>query len=385
LRFDTHALFQKLLASVPTYARYLTLAEIRAQIDTLREEPGFAVTTIGQSAEGRPIEMIQYDGGADRTLLLWGFEDPTEPICALTMFWLCDQLRARNAEFMRFRCNWAIIPTINPDGVLRNEEWFLAPGDLRTFAGGSWETPYDRTLYWEAAATSPEMAAWRGAVTALTPDVLFDMHDESHFPAAGYQVFLSSTIESSLMEAHLAFVRSTGMPIVDPPVAPPSMIRDPRRSVAFAFTVNPDCIAFQDEACGYALSETARDQGSSAPQQVAVVEAIDRYLQLLNLVCDDDVVRLESAKSQARYARHLIVNGENGGKPLAVSCCALRVLRRQGCAAEADALMHVFWQYIVSQARPEALRVIPIRHQVRVQLHLLFTVLAGRGYLLASP
>jgi len=376
------ALLQKLLAPVPTYAHYLTLAEIRAQIDALREEPGFAVTTIGQSAEGLPIDMIQYGGGSDRTVLLWGFEDPTEPTGALTMFWLCDQLRARNPQLMRFRCNWAIIPTINPDGVLRNEEWFLAPGDLRVFAGGSWDTAYDRILYWEAPGTYPEMAAWRAAVTALTPDVLFDMHDESHFPAPGYQVFLSSAIESSLMEAHLAFVESTGMPIVDQPVQPPSRIRDPRRSVAFAFEVNPDCLVFQDEACGYALSTSAFDHEWSASQQATVRDAVDHYLQLLDLIKDDDVVRIESAKSQARHAREL--RPEDGAKALAVSCCALRVLRRQGYAREADALQDVFWQYITSQAPPEAVRTIPIRDQVRVQLHLLFTVLAERGYLLTS-
>lgn len=378
------ALLQKLLASAPVYAHYLTLAQIRAQIDALREEPGFVVTTIGQSAEGLPIDMIRYDGGADRTVLLWGFEDPTEPIGALSMFWLCDQLRARNAGLMRFRCNWAIIPTINPDGVWRNEEWFLAPGDLRAFAGGSWEPPYERILYWDAPTIYPEMAAWRAAVTALSPDVLFDMHDESHCPAPGYYVLLSSAIDRSLMEAHLAFVRSTGMPVADEPIAPPSSIRDPRRSIAFAFGVNPDCMAFFDEALGYVLSPSTPDHGRTIPEQATVCDAIDRYLQLLGPIKDDDVARIRSANSHARHARHLIVNGENGAKPMAVSCCALRVLRRQGYAREADAIDDVFWQYISSQAPPEGVRTIPIRDQVRVQLHLLFTVLAERGYLVTS-
>ncbi len=375
---------QELLGSVPTYARYLTLAQIRAQIDALREESGFAVTTLGQSAEGLPIDMIRYDGGADRTVLLWGFEDPTEPICALSMFWLCDQLRARNPGLMRFQCNWAIIPTINPDGVWRNEEWFLAPGDLRAFAGGSWEPPYERILYWDAPTIYPEMAAWRAAVTALSPDVLFDMHDESHCPASGYYVLLSSPIDGGLMEAHLAFVRSMGMPVADEPIAPPSSIRDPRRSIAFAFGVNPDCMAFFDEALGYVLSTSTRNDGHAVPEQATVCDAIDRYLQLLGLIEDDDVARIESASSHARYARHLIVNGENGAKAMAVSCCALRVLRDQGYAREADAIDDVFWRYISSQAPPEAVRTIPIRNQVRVQLHLLFTVLADRGYLLTS-
>jgi hypothetical protein len=280
---------------------------------------------------------------------------------------------------MRFQYNWAIIPTINPDGVLRNEEWFLAPGDLRVFAGGSWEPPYERIMYWNASTACPEMAAWRAVVTALAPDVLFDMHDESHFPAPGYYVLLSSAIDGGLMDAHLAFVRSTGMPVADRPVAPPSSIRDPRRSVAFAFEVNPDCIAFFDEVLGYALSASALDHDWSASQQAAVRDAIDRYLQLLDLIRDDDVVRIESAKSQARHAREL--RPEDGAKALAVSCCALRVLRRRGYAHEADAIDDVFWQYVSSQAPPEAVRAIPIRDQVRVQLHLLFTVLTQRGYL----
>ncbi len=219
-------------------------------------------------------------------------------------------------------------------------------------------------------------------MTALAPDVLFDMHDESHFPAPGYYVLLSSAIDERLMDAHLAFVRSTGMPVADQPVAPPSSIRDPRRSVAFAFEVNPDCIAFFDEVLGYALSTSALDHDWSASQQATVRDAIDHYLQLLDLIKDDDVVRIESARSQARHAKEL--RPEDGAKALAVSCCAVRVLRRQGYGREADALQDVFWQYIASQAPPEAVQAIPIRDQVRVQLHLLFTVLTQRGYLLVA-
>ncbi len=121
-------LLQKLLASVPTYTRYLTLEQICRQTDALRNQPGFTIETIGQSAKGMPIAMIRYDGCYDRTVLLWGFEDPTEPVGALSMFWLGGQLRWRNPQLMRFQCNWAIIPTINPDGVKRNEGWFRAPG-----------------------------------------------------------------------------------------------------------------------------------------------------------------------------------------------------------------------------------------------------------------
>jgi hypothetical protein len=137
-----------------------------------------------------------------------------------------------------------------------------------------------------------------------------------------------------------------------------------------------------DEALGYALSARTPNHDWSASQQAAVRDAIDRYLEILDLVSDDDVVRVESAKSQARHAREL--RPEDGAKALAVSCCALRVLRRQGYAHEADALQDVFWQYISSQAPSEAVRTIPIRDQVRVQLHLLFTVLTQRGYLSAS-
>jgi hypothetical protein len=139
-------LVQKLLASVPTYTRYLTLEQICRQTDALRNQPGFTIETIGQSAKGMPIAMIRYDGGYDRTVLLWGFEDPTEPVGALSVFWLGGQLRRRNPQLMRFQCNWAIIPTINPDGVKRNEGWFRAPGDLHAFLHGAWEPPYEQVL-----------------------------------------------------------------------------------------------------------------------------------------------------------------------------------------------------------------------------------------------
>jgi hypothetical protein len=45
------------------------------------------------------------------------------------------------------------------------------------------------------------MVALRKAITALRPDVLYDMHDESHFPAPGYKVFLSSPVDDESIQA----------------------------------------------------------------------------------------------------------------------------------------------------------------------------------------
>ena len=275
-------LFQELLTSVPEYNHYLTGDEMHKRIDEFRSHPGFIIETIGHSMNALPIEMLRYDRGYDRSVLLWGFEDPTEPVCALSMFWLCEQLRLQSSPVLRFECNWGIIPTINPDGLQLNEEWFSAPGDMHAFLRGAWQPPDEQILYWNPSLARPEMSALHHAITTIKPDVLFDMHDESHFPAPGYQVFLSSPIDSGAIADHLAYATAQGMPLLDAPIMDPALLRNPDMSVAMAYTVRPDCFVLIDEVCGYATSMKADDSGYCTAEKTTVLQTIDSYLVQLD-------------------------------------------------------------------------------------------------------
>jgi hypothetical protein len=116
-------------------------------------------------------------------------------------------------------CDWALIPCLNPDGVLRNEQWFRHPSDLRAFLNGSWE---DELAFW-GAPQYPEELALEQAILRTTPELLFGMHDESHFPGHGYWALVSDEELQEGLGEHFAYENRIGVETRPPPVKPQTM------------------------------------------------------------------------------------------------------------------------------------------------------------------
>ena len=74
-----------LLEQIGDLDRYPTLADVLAHTRALTGRRGFHVETIGQSRMGRDIELVSFGRGDKPVILLWGFEDPHEPVCAWSM------------------------------------------------------------------------------------------------------------------------------------------------------------------------------------------------------------------------------------------------------------------------------------------------------------
>lgn len=121
------------LARVPDYDRFLTFDEMVARTRAVAEaRPDIAtLTEVGKSTEGRPIEMLKVGDGPQR-LLLYALPHPNEPIGAMLIQFLLDEL-IENEELRRGR-SWHLLPCVDPDGTVLNEGWFAGPFTIRNYA-----------------------------------------------------------------------------------------------------------------------------------------------------------------------------------------------------------------------------------------------------------
>lgn len=384
--------FEEIQETVAGFDHYFSLNEMAQHTISLKGKGKFTIENIGQSEEGRNIELIYYDSGSSKTALLYGFEDPDEPICALTMTWICNQLLRKDSPLRRIDCNWAMIKCINPDGAKRNESWFGKPGDLRAYLDGAWEPPVDSLIMWKASPDRPELKALHSAIAKTKPDIIFDMHDESHWLSGGYAIGLSDPIEREMFSHHFKYIKSLNMPI---PAVPMILSgwpgHDMRNSDAYsfhpAFKHNPKCTVIIDEACGYrhvALDEKEFDR-KGYDEKMALNRdklriALTKYKTLLEAQ--------ENAKDPlVRSALVFVSDVEkqiNENKPvqtifLARSGSGLRALKAKGLTKEADEIEETFWEFIRASLADKQYRSTNLNDLVRAQLHFLFTVMKIKG------
>jgi len=351
------------IEQVGDFCHYLTLAEIHAHTRSLADKPGFRVETIGHSRMGRDIELVSYGTGGRPTILLWGFEDPHEPICALSQRWLWAQLADANSPIHDLGHDWAFIPCLHPDGVLRNEQWFHHPGDLRMFLNWSWEE--DNTFY--GPPQSSEQFTLEEAIVRVRPELLFGMHDESHFPGHGYWALVSDEQVQDKLDVHFEYESRIGVLPVPAPVKPQGMRNSWYHGRAHGMTGR--CLSMICEPRAYRRLKPPRDADDEV--RAHFMSALSEY---------DSAVRevVPSSEDERALTQCAATCIERMQKEwlffVCVGSCALRVLKTHGKDALADIIEQAFWDYL--NARLDGTyTTIPIGDQVRIQLHFLFSVI----------
>lgn len=352
-----------LLGQVGEFGRYPTLAEVLSRVRTLGDKSGFQIEGIGRSRLGREIDLVSFGTGVQRTALLWGFEDPHEPICSLSMFWLWEQLADPDSPIHGLGCDWAFIPCLNPDGILRNEHWFQRPGDLRAFLNGSWE---DELPFW-GAPQHPEEHALEEAIVRTRPELLFGMHDESHFPGHGYWALVSDEALQGELAGHFAYESKIGVDPVPAPVKSQTM----RNNWYFgkAHDLSGRCLSMVCEPRGYRQLSPPRDPADSVRERYRT--ALSEYEQALRQVDAPS----EEGQALIRCSTSCL-DRMRQERPFAicVGACGLRLMRECGRGEEATLIEAAFWGYLSARLQG-TYEAIPIRDQVRTQLHFLLTVL----------
>jgi hypothetical protein len=352
----------ELIEQVSEFDRYATLAEILAHTRALAGKPEFRVETIATSRMGRDIELVSFGNGGRPTVLLWGFEDPHEPTCSLTIAWLWEQLADANSPIHDIGHNWAFVPCLNPDGVSRNEQWFRQPGDLRAFLNWSWE---DEVAFWGAPQHAEEFAL-EEAIVRTTPELLYGMHDESHFPGHGYWALVSDEEVQESLGAHFDYESRIGVVPVPAPVKPEAMRRNWYFGRAHGLTGR--CLSMICEPRGY--RRLAAPHEPAASTRIRYREALSEYENALGKVdasSEEDRALLRCATSCLERMRQERLFA------ICVGACGLRIMRQYGKEAQAEAIEKAFWGYL-SARLDGTYTTIPIRDQVRIQLHFLFTV-----------
>ncbi len=356
------------IEQIGEFGRYRTLAEILADARAVAGKPGWSVRTIGSSRMGRDIDLLSFGDGRKSTILLWGFEDPHEPICAWSMKWLWEQLADASSPIHEFGLDWAFVPCLHPDGVLRNEQWFHHPGDLRAFLNGSWDE--DNTVY--GPPQSAEQLALEQAIVQAKPELLFGMHDESHFPGHGYWALVSDEEVQEQLGSHFDYESRIGVVPVPAPMKPQAMRNNWYHGRAHALTGR--CLSMICEPRAYRRLAPPREPESAVRERfLSAVSEYESTLGEIGACSEEEQALIDCAAGRVERMR------KDWLFYIAAGSCGLRVLKAHGKVGIAESIERAFWDYL-STRLDGTYTTIPVRDQVRIQLHFLFSVLqAARG------
>ncbi len=180
----------------------------------LSERFGFKRELIGYSESGREIYMITAGDGPKKALI-WGFPHPNEPIGALTIDTLLNQIGESGEDY---GYTWHCIFCIDPDGASRNELWFENPtfeNFMRHFykqpAGSQidWNFPYsDEDFTWQT--TLPETEILIELMERIKPDLIYPLHNSVK---GGAYLFNSRDFGQEYYKAIIALSNELGIPL----------------------------------------------------------------------------------------------------------------------------------------------------------------------------
>lgn len=195
------------LARVPDYDRFFTFDEMLARTRAVAEtRPDVAtLTQLGESTEGRPIEMLRIGDGPQR-LLLYALPHPNEPIGAMLIQFLLDEL-IENDELRRGR-SWYLLPCVDPDGTVLNEGWFGGPFTLRNYAREfyrprsveqvEWTFPIEYKTFMFRNPI-PETQALMKALETVRPHFVYSLHNAGF---GGVYYYISHDVPKAYEQLH---------------------------------------------------------------------------------------------------------------------------------------------------------------------------------------
>lgn len=209
----------QLLERIPDYREFFTLEELRSRTKTLcRDFPGLArLENVGESSEGRPIELLTVGHGR-RPVLLVGVPHPNEPVGTLTI----DALTRLICEDEQLRreldCTLYVVPVADPDGYVLNEGWFKGVFSIPKYALNYYRPPHREQVEWSFpvdyktlrfSTPTRETQAVMRVMTRVRPEVFYSLHN------AGFcgVYFYVTRDRPPLFEALHRLVDAQGLPL----------------------------------------------------------------------------------------------------------------------------------------------------------------------------
>jgi len=146
-----------------------------ATIARIAAEPGVTHKVLGQTLDGRPIDVISLGEGA-KQVWLYARQHPGETMAEWWMEGALEKLvdpDDATAVLLREKATFHLVPNMNPDGGAR--------GHLRTNAVG---VNLNREWHAPTADKSPEVLAVLAAMDETGVDFAMDVHGDEAIPAA---------------------------------------------------------------------------------------------------------------------------------------------------------------------------------------------------------
>lgn len=199
-----------LLRAVPHYDAFLSLDEMRQRRQALMDRYPrlFRARTVGQSRDGRTIELLSA-GHGERALMLVGAPHPHELVGTLTIDFFAHYIAEQPRAQSELGCSWHFIQVVEPDGVHLNEPWLRKARRPSAYLHSFYRPPlHEQAEYTFPFSTrdrsfgmaTPEANAWRTALDWVRPDLLVSLHNSE----VGGAFFFSSgddfELDSSLLE-----------------------------------------------------------------------------------------------------------------------------------------------------------------------------------------
>jgi hypothetical protein len=153
--------------------RRFKYTDIIPLIDRLKHQPGFLVTKVGESVEGRDLNLISAGNGKTK-IFLWSQMHGDEPTATAALFdifnFLIDPSNKQFCNDLFDKVSLYFLPMVNPDGAERFKR----------------RNVYDIDLNRDAAKLqTPEAIILKNVFDSLKADFGFNLHDQSHRYSVG--------------------------------------------------------------------------------------------------------------------------------------------------------------------------------------------------------
>lgn len=182
-----NGILQELLANIPDYQAFLTLAEMDEATRRLAAEHPDCVSLfeLGKTTEGRPILGLKIGEGS-KNALLFGCPHPNEPIGTMMLEYFTRAL-AENSE-LRAMLDYTfyIVKAWDADGLVRNEGWLKGPYTIFNYSRNffrpaanlqvDWTFPIDyKELHFHNIM--PETQAMKNLIDRIKPAFTYALHN----------------------------------------------------------------------------------------------------------------------------------------------------------------------------------------------------------------
>lgn len=178
---------QEIAADIPDYQEFLTVDELNASSQRLRERyPDLvSIREVGSTRNGEPIELLTIAGGDDNAFIFGG-PHPNEPIGCMTIEYLSQRLCADDDLRAELGYTWHFIKSIDADGMRLNEGWFKGPFTPTNYARHFYRPARHEQVEWtfpidykslQFADPLPETRALMQVIDETKPKLLYSLHN----------------------------------------------------------------------------------------------------------------------------------------------------------------------------------------------------------------